>query len=373
VFGITESFSREVAQKLTAVRELIARRGLAAAAFRGTDGVAWVTGGCTNRIEPGNPESAAWVVVTPDSAHVITTNVELPRLEAEGSLQGFELHGVDWFETGAFESLCEDLTGAPRSRVGGLGADVADDLVALRLRLDDAERDRLVGLAANATAALETAVREWVPGERDTAVQARVAAGLEAAGAFGACLIVGGDDRVERFRHPLAAGVPVERLLMAVVVAERHGLHVAATRFASAGRLSEPVRAARDAAASVERAVLDASRHGATYGDALTALDDAYERVGHAGGWRDHYQGGPIGYRQREFEIVPSQIGSRWYRTPITAGTALAWNPSIAGGGKCEDTYLVEEDGLRRVTTSDWWPLEDGRPAVLDVVHGGAA
>src|SRR5581483_2629454 len=146
-------------------------------------------------------------------------------------------------------------------------------------------------------------------------------------GAFGACLIVGGDDRVERFRHPLAAGRPVRRLLMAVVVAERHGLHAAATRFASAGPATESVRAARRAAADVERAVLDASQTGAPYGDALTTLADAYAAAGHPDAWREHYQGGPIGYRQREFEIVPSQVASRWFRTTIAPGTALAWNP----------------------------------------------
>jgi antitoxin VapB len=160
---------------------------------------------------------------------------------------------------------------------------------------------------------------------------------------------------------------------MAVVVAERHGLHAAATRFASAGPLPDTVRRARLAAADVERAVLDASRAGATYGDALHALADGYAGVGHVDEWRDHYQGGPIGYRQREFEIVPSQAESRWFATPISAGTALAWNPSVAGGGKCEDTYLVEPDGLRRLTDTRDWPLEDGRPAVLDVATGAPA
>lgn len=374
MFGITEPCRdlQEVERKLATARGLIASRGVAALALQGTDGVAWITGGLTNRIEPGNPISAAWVVVTPDAAHVVTTNVELPRLRAEGGLDAFELHGVDWFE-GGFASLVEELANAPAARVGGLGVDVADDLVELRLALDEGEQARLAELALDATASLEGAVRQWSPGETDREVQARVAAGLEAKGAFGACLIVGGDDRVERFRHPLAAGEPVLRLLMAVVVAERYGLHIAATRFASAGPLTEPVRAARRAAAAVEQTVLGASQAGATYGEVLAALADGYARTGHPAAWGEHYQGGPIGYRQREFEIVPSQAHSRWFCTAISPGTALAWNPSVAGGGKCEDTYLVEEDGLRRLTTSEDWPLEDGRPAVLDIVGGETA
>ncbi|MGN6797911.1 MAG: M24 family metallopeptidase [Gaiellaceae bacterium] len=363
----------ERAVKLGALRELLDRRGLPAIALTGTDGVAWATGGVTNRIEAGNPASAAWVVVTPDAAYVITTNVELPRLQAEAALDEFEVRGVDWFEADGLVQLAAEVAGVPAARIGGLGIDVADDLVDLRFALLPSEQDRLAALAADATLALETAVRQWTPGELDVTLQARVAGGLEAVGAFGACLIVGGDERVERFRHPLADSKAMNRLVMAVVVAERHGLHVAATRFGSAGSLPDSVRAVRSAAAIVERAGLDATRAGARAGDGRSALEEACAEVGHAGEWRDHYQGGPVGYRQREFEIVPTQVESRWYSTPIAAGTAVAWNPSIAGGGKCEDTYLVGEDTLLRLTDTGAWPLEDDRPAVLDVMTGEAA
>ena len=180
-------------------------------------------------------------------------------------------------------------------------------------------------------------------------MQARVAEQLERAGAFGACLIVGGDERVERFRHPLATGEPMHRLVMAVVVAERHGLHAAATRFACAGGLGDGVRRSRGVAARrSRRTTLAACEPGATYGDVLGALDRAYADAGHPGAWAGHYQGGPVGYRQREFEIVPTQTDSRWFGTPLEAGHAVAWNPSVAGGGKAEDTYLVGEHGLRQ-------------------------
>jgi antitoxin VapB len=125
---------------------------------------------------------------------------------------------------------------------------------------------------------------------------------------------------------------------------------------------------------AIEDAVLDACVPGATYGAALAALDEGYAAAGAAGGWADHYQGGPIGFGQREFEIAPGQTSSRWYRQPIEAGHALAWNPSLPGGAKSEDTYLVTaESGLVRLTTAPGWPTHDSdrrqppRPAVLEV------
>ena len=188
------------------------------------------------------------------------------------------------------------------------------------------------------------------------------------------CVIVGGDERVERFRHPLATGDPVQRFLMAVIVAQREGLHVAATRFATAGGLPDPIRVASEAALAVEAAMLEANRPGATYGDVMRVCEQAYAAVGHPGAWREHYQGGPIGYRQREFEPAPGQYETRWFSQPIEASHAIAWNPSIAGGGKIEDTFLVEEHGLRCVTETGTWPqveTEGRRPrsAILDIAR----
>jgi Xaa-Pro dipeptidase len=285
MFGMAEQHSlappasreHEVGAKLALVQGLLERRGLAAVVLNEPGPVAWLTGGVTNRIEPGSPASPLWLVVTPAGAAAVTTNVERPRLAAESGLAaaGIDLHEAPWYEPGGLELLAEELAGVSRAQIGGLGIDVDDDLVELRLTLSPGEIERLSSLGAAAARALEIALREWTPGERDFSVQARVAEQLESAGAFGACLIVGGDERVERFRHPLATGEPMHRLVMAVVVAERHGLHAAATRFACAGGLTETVRRSRDVALAVEEETLGACEPGATYGDVLAALDRA--------------------------------------------------------------------------------------------------
>jgi len=381
MFGTTElipgsSQRQEVDAKLVRVRALLERRGLDAVVLSGADAVAWATGGITSPIERGAPVSPLWLVVRADTAAAVTTNVERARIDAEAGLHGLgiPLYEAPWYEPFALERAALELAGAPRVRIGGLGADVADDLVEMRLALLPPERERVAALALDATAALEEALRAWTPGERDFDVQARVSEHLERVGAFGACLIVGGDDRVERFRHPLAAGVPMTCLVMAVVVAERAGLHAAATRFACADGLSAGVRAARQVALSVEAATLEACVPEATYGDVVRTLARAYAESGHDGAWQEHYQGGPVGYRQREFELVPTQTDSRWFSVALAEGHAVAWNPSVAGGGKAEDTYLVESRSLRRLTDTGAWPLrDDGRPAVLNLSTGEAA
>jgi Xaa-Pro dipeptidase len=363
-----------------------------------------------------------WVVRTPSGAALITTEVEADRLRAEygPASHGFsELVAVPWYEPESFVTAAQSLAGAAAGELAAdghpaFGTDAGDDLIALRLALSPAERDDLRDLAADTAGALQSALAAWRPGERDLDIQARCAAFLEARGADAPVLIVGGDERVERFRHPMAAGVPMRRLVMAVVVARRGGLHAAATRFACAGPVDDDYAALRDRVLAIEAQVLTASVPTASpppaspppgdslaprsspgdspppsYGDALAALARGYGQAGAPDGWKGHYQGGPIGYGQREFEIAPRQPSrgdqdpalteSRWLAEPIRPGHALAWNPSLPGGAKAEDTYLVTGDdgsgrGLERVTISgpDWPTLPaDGlippRPAILQV------
>jgi Xaa-Pro dipeptidase len=154
--------------------------------------------------------------------------------------------------------------------------------------------------------------------------------------------------------------VPVADLLMVVVVARYQGLHAALTRIA-ATRADEDLDRRLARCDEVHRGVTRAARVGATWGEAYRALGDAYREVGAPDAWREHFQGGPIGYAQREFELVPTSTESPWWSVPIDAGTAVAWNPSLSGGAKIEDTYVVDADGPVVLTDSGAWPRRDGR------------
>jgi Xaa-Pro dipeptidase len=357
------------------------REELPGLVLTGPGPVSWLTGGLPPPVDRSAGTDLVWAVVSGGSAALITTEVEADRIAEEyrPGEHGFaELVAVPWYDPGAFAHAAADIAGAPASALAcdghpAFGQDRADDLTELRLALSVAEQDDLRALAADAATALQEALIRWEPGERDLDIQARVAAALEARGADAPVLIVGGDDRVRRYRHPMAAGAPVRHLAMAVVVARRGGLHAAATRFASAGPLTPALRSLWDRVRRIEAATLAASMPGHSYGDVLGALDQGYTAEGAPGGWTGHYQGGPIGYAQREFEIAPGQGGSRWPAVRVEPGHAVAWNPSLPGGAKAEDTYLVQAGGLERVTTGHGWPADGGghgippRPLVLEV------
>lgn len=164
--------------------------------------------------------------------------------------------------------------------------------------------------------ALGAGVDAWVPGRTtDFEVAAATSSVLVAQGAQAVCLIVGGDERLRTLRHPLSVGDFVRDALMVVVVARRGGLHVAATRIAVRDSGDE-ILTLDKTLSEVHDALLRASAPGGTWGDSLDALARGYEAIGQPDAWREHYQGGPIGFEQREFEISPGAESS-----PVLANT----------------------------------------------------
>src|SRR5580692_6173885 len=295
-FGNAEQMTRSVAraraaaQRVAAWRAARAESGRAALVLTGPGAVAWACGGIAPPVDRTAAVDLVWAVFTAAGAALITTRVEADRIadEYDPAAHGFaELVAVPWQHPDAFVTAAAELAadGHP-----AFGHSAADDLIGLRLALSEPEQADLADLGQDAAAALQSALASWRPGERDLDIQARCAARLEAAGADTPVLIVGGDDRLARYRHPMAAGLPVRHLAMAVVVARRAGLHVAATRFASAGPLDPDYRERRRRVLAIEDAVLTACRPGASYGAALAALDAAYARNGAPGEWAGHYQ-----------------------------------------------------------------------------------
>ena len=70
----------------------------------------------------------------------------------------------------------------------------------------------------------------------------------------------------------------------------------------------------------------------------------AYAGQGFAEEWRRHHQGGRTGYRGREVFAVPGS------QAVLPDACAVAWNPSVTGGGKSEDTALVTPAGVEVLT-----------------------
>lgn len=373
----TQTRAAEAAEKLERVRAYIAASDRSGVLLSRQFLISWITAGMEDTVLRGADPAFLSALVTEDGAYLVTTNIEARRLQGEenpGEV-GFEVVEVPWYE-GDFHSALDDLVDVSRLANDGFGPgeDRADELQELRMRLTAGEADRMRELGADGCRALEDAIRTLRPGMTGREMAGELASRLEVDGIFPSAIFAGGDDRRRSYRHPNVSATPFERDAMVVIVGVRGGLNIAATRTASIGEPDPELAERHQIAAEAEAAAIAATRPGNTYGQALQAQLDVYEARGYHDEWRNHTQGGPIGYGAREFGPGPLAAPDRFTKWPVEVGHAVAWNPTVQGA-KAEDTFLVGEGDNELVSNSSSWPTVevevDGRtftrPAILPV------
>jgi Xaa-Pro dipeptidase len=324
--------------------DLMDRRGLGGVVLRRPANFAWYTGGADSRVDRSVRDGVADILITPAREAVVTSAIEAERMRNEQTPE-LPVHEYPWPE-GPAGLLRELSDGAP------LGFDVAvegaalidDEVAALRRVLDPDAVERLLAIGADATAAVAEAAEAIEPGVDELDAAAALAAACRRRALTAPVLLVGGDERIELYRHAIPHGGPIERRAMLVVSAERGGLFANLTRFVELEERSPELERRVAACDEILRRMREeATRPGRTLAEALADCTRFYAEAGFPGEWRRHHQGGTTGYGSREVIATPHT------HDPIVVGNAFAWNPSITGF-KAEETFVLTAEGPRVVT-----------------------
>jgi Xaa-Pro aminopeptidase len=342
-------------------------------------GFSWLTAGASNRIDGSREQGAGALLITSDGRRfVVANNIESPRLmqEAVAGL-GFEAADFAWTRERADPGLpfrvARDVTGGP------IGGDIASAhvtfiepaLARLRAPLLPSEIARYRRLGADAGHVAGAVIRRASPGRTEREVAGEFAAALMTAGIRPVVLLAAADERIARYRHPVAGTLSWRDRLLVATCAERDGLVIALTRIVCTRSDDELTRRTRAAAAAFS-AMLSAVVASATGAEMFAAAARAYSNAGFPGEEQHHHQGGAIGYRAREWVAHPAS------QEVATLPQAFAWNPTVAGT-KLEDTCLVHADGRVEVLTdTPGWPTVEidvsGQPVrIADVCEVGSS
>ncbi len=362
----------ELADKHQRLADWLTRAELDAVLLSRRCNFSWLTCGAHNYVAQTCEVGNSFVWADRSQIRVLANNIEAPRL-ADEELAGLpiEVETFDYADPDGLRNLLGTIGGAQAvaadAPVAGMVlADLPGGFDRLRWVLTAPEMDRYASLCADVVAAVEATSRRAEPGWTEHRVAAETVTELRSRNCVPWVLLVGADDRLHQFRHPLPTDRAVHRIFMIAVCAERDGLISACSRLASFAPLSAELADKHHACATVDAALWSRTLVGATLGDIFAEAVDAYEAVGFPGQWRHHHQGGSIGYQPREVKAAPAQT------TSVLANQAFAWNPSIAGT-KCEDTILCRASGPVILAPRTDWPtvsaswkgLTVGRPAIL--------
>jgi Xaa-Pro aminopeptidase len=324
--------------------------------------VRWLLCGRGRPVSASGPDADYAVVLTDGRSLVLFPDIEASRVEREERFEeiGYEPVPFPWYE-GLGRTLADVLDGS--SCLAGTELETAVAPARRRLGPNEVERYRAAG--AEVAAAMVEAIGTLAPEATELDVAGELASRARRRGFFPLVVLVAGEDRQAVHRHPLPTDARLGRHGLLAVTAERDGVHTSMTRLISFGRPPAKLAELCRAAAAVDAAALRSSRPGRTLGEVFADLDAAYEEHGFPDEWRRHHQGGLTGYLGREVFAVPGDP------TPIPQSAAAAWNPSITGGAKSEDTALVSEDGVEVITRTPELPEWDidgfSRPAIAEL------
>jgi Xaa-Pro aminopeptidase len=354
---VTPQETREHDEKLDRLTRLAHAAGVDGILLAAHHNIAWLTSGRHNRVDGSREAGSARLLVTADGHRYVLANaIEMPRMLDE------VLFGLDYSPIEYSWTDDQDPAHAVRAAAGvvktgtGLAADwplpetrsIEPLLMRGRAALTDGELARYRTLGRDAGLALGNVCRALTPGDTEQDIARSIIDAAAGVRARAVVALVGADERLRRYRHPVATSAAWKQVVMVALCAERDGLTVSLSRIVAAAAIPE-LEARTRAAASVFGRALAATRPGTAAPQLYDTFVRAYADAGYPGEEVKHHQGGAIGYRAREWVAHPRS------QEIVEARQAFAWNPTVTGT-KVEDTALVVGDRVDIITSTPDWP-----------------
>lgn len=343
----------DTAERIAPLSAIIKEHGLSALVLRRAPNVAWATGGRVH-VAMAIDASVADVLITGSPQglllRVLTSVIEAPRLGAEELPASAVVQAMPWWLPRELPADVTGRVGSDSPRTGEV--DVAQAVEAVRQHLTDAECERYRATARRVIDTMETVLRQSRSTLSEREVAGMLSGALASRGLECLVLLVAGDERRLRFRHPLPTPGLIGECFFASVCARERGLIVSATRVVSFRPVPEVDRRAYQGLLAVEARLLDGTVPGRVMGEVLTDAVAEYAKAGpplHPDEWHRHHQGGPTGYLPRDWPVTPTTTAV------IANQQAFAWNPT-GGGLKVEDTVLSSPTGAVPLAASRGWP-----------------
>jgi len=297
--GTPQETLQDVRIKEEWVRDFLEKEGLDALVLGRQDNFAWVTAGGDNRVINNSDMGEGFVVITKDHKWLVAHHMDGRRfIEEQAPDQGYELVTLYWHQGTTADKILE-LTAGMR-----VGADFTlpgarqygPEIVDLHYPFTDLDLKRLRWVGRKSNEIITRVAEDLKPGMTESEVAARFAYEYTLQGMSLDALMVGADERISRYRHPLAGDKAIDRYAFLHPAARRWGLHANVTRLVHFGEPPEEIRSAHRAVTTVGAHVATMLTPGVRFADILAEEKRLYAELGYPDEWNYHFLGGISGY-----------------------------------------------------------------------------
>jgi Xaa-Pro aminopeptidase len=361
----------ELQIKEVKIRDLMERKHFAGIILSTQTNFLWFTGGRRNQIIKNADTSLVHLLITKNKKYLLSTRSDADRIMDEELAElGFEPVLYDWYRHSYLDAL--DKIGLK----GVIGCDfyhtnfpnIEEDLKQMRISLSDFEVGRVKELCKEYTRLLTDFCLNLKPGvaENDLAADLQYACVKSNIDPF--VLMVGSDERINKYRHPVATDKKVQKYVLIATCVERDGINVTLSRSVYFGKIPDELEKKQNAVNVIEATYFAHALPETPLRDLFAIGKAAYSKLGYPKEWKNHTQGGIVGYTPREYPVTQDS------EIKVGINNLFGWNPTIRGV-KAEDFIVVQKDGIEQLTIDPRWPFEeiqiDGKvfrkPKILEI------
>jgi Xaa-Pro aminopeptidase len=321
---------------------------------------AWLTGGKFNGINLSIENGACNLLVRNDGkTFVLSNNIEMPRLLSEEiSAEDFEPIEFTWQEENSFGDFVIETAESILLENKKLASDLylnekirpIENLISqCRYELTEAEIERYRRIGKDAGIAMGKAIEKFNTGETENEIARKTQNELAKFNFNSVVILVGADERVERFRHPVPSENIWKKNLFIAVCAKREGLIANLTRIMCVGEIPSELKRKTEASAYIFAKILSETKPERTGSELYKIMADSYAEKGFADEINLHHQGGATSYKTRDWVAHPNS------NEKVFRNQTFAWNPSITGT-KVEETTLHRNGKLVVLTETPDFP-----------------
>jgi len=340
----------DAAMKRERLRLWLEKRGFDGVVLSRRDQFAWITSGGDNHVLKNSELGFGHVVVTPEKHYLVAHTMDAARiLEEQVPDQGYELVSLRWFE-GDPALAARKLAGrrVASDTVLPETVELNCELSMLHYPMTELEIERCRWLGKQVDEVLTLVAGEVHPGQSEQEIAQWLGCEYLRRQIELDVLIVGSDERVFRYRHPLPTSKKIERYVLLHPAARRWGLHANVSRSVHFGQPPEEISRAYQAAATIEARIFASLRAGVPFARILERQKEWYAELGFPDEWQNHFQGGPTGY------VVVDALRNQT-DTCVEENQAFDWFITVTGA-KVEELVLLTPQGVEIASHVSTWP-----------------
>ena len=340
-------------EKKSRVRRWMAAHGFDYVILARRDSFAWFTSGGNNRVFFSSDNGAGILVIGRRRVFLVAESMDCSRImdeELDGT--GIVPIMIHWYDGGCTVAALKLTSGRVASDIPMTGSEyVFKELLRLHLPLLPIENQRLEMAGREADQAMSSAADKIVPGMTEIEIQGLILGEYGKLGMIPKVVLIGTDERIARYRHPVATGKKLEKTVLLHVAAEHYGLHANITRMICFGAIPGQLSADYDFLNRLQAMIAASLCPGTFFGKILETRRKMMEQYGVLNEYDNHYPGSTTGYFIGNADpLINNEL--------VAATQCFDWFLTLTGC-KVEELIQAGQDGGRILSVLGNWPTRE--------------